>query len=172
MWFSLALEVYCALESLRKLLTLPMPAWSQSPHLLWSLPSLCSLPHPSSLHLVTGASFCSWNTQWSLLPQDLCIFWLPLPEFFPSWIVYLDPSGSSKRFHHTLVIFPSPKILHEDNLLYALLGLSWDSLVAQSVQISRSFVSDSLWPHGLQHARSPCPSPTPGVYSSTCPLSW
>ena len=33
-------------------------------------------------------------------------------------------------------------------------------------------MSDSLWPHGLQHARPPCPSPTPGVYSNSCPLSW
>ena len=29
----------------------------------------------------------------------------------------------------------------------------------------------TLWPHGLQHARPPCPSPTPGVYSNSCPLS-
>ena len=40
-----------------------------------------------------------------------------------------------------------------------------------SVQFSRSVMSDSLWPHGLQHARPPCPSPTPGVYSNSCPLS-
>ena len=32
-------------------------------------------------------------------------------------------------------------------------------------------MSDSLWPHGLQHARPPCPSPSPGVYSDSCPLS-
>ena len=32
-------------------------------------------------------------------------------------------------------------------------------------------MSDSLRPHGLQHARPPCPSPTPGVYSDSCPLS-
>ena len=32
-------------------------------------------------------------------------------------------------------------------------------------------MSDSLWPHGLQHTRPPCPSPTPGVYSSSWPLS-
>ena len=32
-------------------------------------------------------------------------------------------------------------------------------------------MSDSLWPHGLQHARPPCPSPTPGAYSNSCPLS-
>ena len=30
----------------------------------------------------------------------------------------------------------------------------------------------TLWSHGLQHARPPCPSPTPGVYSKSCPLSW
>ena len=35
-----------------------------------------------------------------------------------------------------------------------------------------SVVSDSLWPHGLQHTRLPCSSPTPGVYSNSCPLSW
>ena len=39
------------------------------------------------------------------------------------------------------------------------------------VQISRSIMSDSLQPHGLQHAKPPCPSPTPGVYSNSCPLS-
>ena len=32
-------------------------------------------------------------------------------------------------------------------------------------------MSDSLQPHGLQHARPPCPSPTPGVYPNSCPLS-
>ena len=40
-----------------------------------------------------------------------------------------------------------------------------------SVQFSCSVMSDSLRPHGLQHLRPPCPSPTPGVYSYSCPLS-
>ena len=39
-----------------------------------------------------------------------------------------------------------------------------------SVQFSCSVVSNFLWPHGLQHARPSCPSPTPGVYSDFCPL--
>ena len=43
--------------------------------------------------------------------------------------------------------------------------------ITTQVQFRRSAVSDSLWPHGLQHARPPCPSPTPGVYSNSCPLS-
>ena len=40
-----------------------------------------------------------------------------------------------------------------------------------SVKFSHSLMSNSLWPHGLQHARPPCPSPTPRVYSNSCPLS-
>ena len=40
-----------------------------------------------------------------------------------------------------------------------------------SVQFSRSVVFNSLRPHELKHARPPCPSPTPGVHSNSCPLS-
>ena len=36
---------------------------------------------------------------------------------------------------------------------------------------SRQVLSNCLWPHGLQHARPPCPSPSPGVYPSSCPLN-
>ena len=46
------------------------------------------------------------------------------------------------------------------------------TLVAFSVQFSRSVMSDSLQPHGLKHIRPPCPSPTPRGYSHSCPLSW
>ena len=55
---------------------------------------------------------------------------------------------------------------------------TWDSLPLllmglriSSVQFSCSVMSNSSWPHGMQHARPPCPSPTPGVYSNSCPLS-
>ena len=50
--------------------------------------------------------------------------------------------------------------------------LSPYNIFGPSVQISCSVMSDSLWLHGLQHARPPCPSPTPGVYSNSFPLSW
>ena len=40
-----------------------------------------------------------------------------------------------------------------------------------SVQFSRSVMSNSLWPHELQHTRPPCPSPTARVYPNPCPLS-
>ena len=39
-----------------------------------------------------------------------------------------------------------------------------------TVQFRRTVVSDSLWPHELQYARPPCPSPTPGVHPNPCPL--
>ena len=41
----------------------------------------------------------------------------------------------------------------------------------RAVQFSHSVTSNSLRSYGLQHARPPCPSPTPGVYSNSCPLS-
>ena len=40
-----------------------------------------------------------------------------------------------------------------------------------TVQFSHSVVSDFLWPHELQHTRPPCPSPAPGVHSTSCPSS-
>ena len=55
-------------------------------------------------------------------------------------------------------------------LHYVLCG-RWVSVQFSSVQFTRSVVPDSLRPHELQHARPPCPSPTPGVYSNSCPLS-
>ena len=44
-------------------------------------------------------------------------------------------------------------------------------LIYSSVQSSRSVVSDSLRPHESQHTRPPCPSPSPGVHSNSCPSS-
>ena len=48
---------------------------------------------------------------------------------------------------------------------------SSEFLCSCSVQFSCSVVSDSLRPHESQHARPPCPSPTPGVYPNSCPSS-
>ena len=45
------------------------------------------------------------------------------------------------------------------------------SLSISSVQFSHSAVSDSLRPHKPQHSRPPCPSPTPGVHTNSCPSS-
>ena len=50
-------------------------------------------------------------------------------------------------------------------------GRFYTILATTSVLFSHSVMSDSLWPHGLQHAKLPCPSPTPRAYSNSCPLS-
>ena len=68
-------------------------------------------------------------------------------------------------FHQPLLVCllfsPTPNAL---NLVYMV-----SSLV---LWFSYSVMSDSLWPHGLQHARLPFPSPSPGVCSNSCSLSW
>ena len=64
------------------------------------------------------------------------------------WVVILSP-GLADSLH--LSHQGSPKIL--------------------SVQFSHPVVSNCLLPHGVQHIRAPCPSPTPRVYSNSCPLS-
>ena len=48
--------------------------------------------------------------------------------------------------------------------------MSW--VILSWVQFSHSVMSDPLIPHGLQHARPPCPSPTPAACSNSCPSSW
>ena len=63
--------------------------------------------------------------------------------------------GASWAFIHSMPIAPS----------------SCDNPKCLSVQFSRSVVSDSLQPHESQHARPPCPSPTPGVHSNSRPSS-
>ena len=73
--------------------------------------------------------------------------------------------------------FPPPGIFptQESNpCLLSLLHWQEDSLQLSHllVQFSCSVVSDSLRPHGLQHARPPCPSPTPRVCWDSCPSSW
>ena len=55
--------------------------------------------------------------------------------------------------------------------LFALTTLASSLLLKCTVQFSRSVVSDSLGPHGLQQVRPPCPSPVPRVYSNSRPLS-
>ena len=58
-------------------------------------------------------------------------------------------------------------VLLYDKLKYTIQGYH----ILHSVQVSCSAVSNSLQPSKLQHARPSCPSPTHGVYSSSCPLS-
>ena len=78
----------------------------------------------------------------------------------PNFDASLPPSLSLFHFYH--LECPSPPLCAEK--FYIAIKFS-------SVQFSRSVLSDSLRPHELQHARPPCPPPTPGVHSNSRPLS-
>ena len=76
------------------------------------------------------------------------------------------PSFSNKAlFSFSL----NPRCLPRNWSLQFLMMLPWFRC---PVQFSSSVVCDSLPPHGLQHPRLPCLSPTPKVYSNSCSLSW
>ena len=53
----------------------------------------------------------------------------------------------------------------------SIVNIQLNNLLSTPVQFSCLVVSDSLRPHGVWHTRPPCPSPTPRVYSNSCPLS-
>ena len=70
-----------------------------------------------------------------------------------------------------LHLVPSWFTLSGRSTLLSKLKLNTWIMSGNTVHLSWSVMSNSLWPHGLQHARPPCPSPTPRVYSNSCPLS-
>ena len=69
-----------------------------------------------------------------------------------------------KEHHHYLICSPA----HRKNILEKYNT----EMYRRSVQFSHSVISVSLRPHESKHARPPCLSPTPGVYSNSCPSNW
>ena len=94
----------------------------------------------------------------------LCPPLLLLPSIFPSIRVFSNESVLHIRW---------PKYwnvtLTTGKTRFKILT-SWSKF--NSAQFGHSVVSDSLWPHELQHTRLSCASPIPGVYSNSGPLSW
>ena len=82
------------------------------------------------------------------------------PRFESMWMTGGRTGGSSPLPHKCPCYQISQTILQP---LLPLLLLQFSSV--------QSFSCVQLWPHGLQHARPPCPSSTPGVHSNSCPLS-
>ena len=82
-------------------------------------------------------------------------------EWESGWVVLQESDTTQQLNHH----YHLSKEYHQHHIVRRM-GQN-----IYSVQFSCTVVSDSLQPHGLQHARLPCPSPAPGVYSNSCPLS-
>ena len=89
---------------------------------------------------------------------------------------YLMEGGLLKKH---LTITPAGKITYSWKKLYVpdevIIAASMFSLTVHFSSFHFSSVTQScptLQPHRLQHIRPPCPSPTPRVYSNSCPLSW
>ena len=118
----------------------------QRPLFLHPLGYLLSSPYPSLCNICYHSNILSsWISSFPSFPTEL---WLCSLLFVFSLVLTISFLGG--------LLFFSP-----------LSNASFES----SVQFSWSVMSDSLPPHGLQHARPPCPSPTPGACSNSCPSS-
>ena len=109
-----------------------------------------------------------WRCSRSIVCDSLRSYWLYVAARF------LRPWDFSRQEYWSVLPFPSPGDLPHPGMELtppALRAGSLRSVQFSSVHFSRSVVSDSLWPHELQHARPPCPSPTTGVHANSCPSS-
>ena len=142
----------------------------------WILPPAVDSFSPSGAQPKLYHRLCFFV--WSMA-QLLSHVWL----FATPWIVAHQAALStecSKQDYWSGVPFLTPGLfLTQGSNPHLLHRLHWLPLSYlgnptgsfSSVQFSHSVMSDSLWPHGLQHIRSPCPSPTPRVYSNSYSLS-
>ena len=133
---------------LRVFLQLPFVRWRNSP----SSPSLLSVVVMKR----------SWVCQMLLLCvlKGSCFFLLYWFDISLCWSSDLNDLCSCDKSH--------PVLMYHSCTLPD--SVCW-GLFRVSVQFSRSVVSESLRPHGLQHTRPPCPSLTPGACSNSCPSS-
>ena len=109
----------------------------------------------------------SWLGWWSSIPRLICdrhiIFWNSYSRFHQEWVLLrAEPTRL-----HSLNELPWKNLLQMN---CCIICCAYRSLSVS--QFSRSVMSESLQPHGLQHARLPCPSPTPGACSNSCQSSW
>ena len=82
------------------------------------------------------------------------------------------PGSESQVNWDILTSYPEEfPVKKKEHLMRSHTDLGYIPSLNGSVQSSHSVVSDSSRPHGLQHARPPCPSPTPGAYSDSRPWS-
>ena len=119
------------------------------------------------IHQFSSVQFSRSVMSDSLQPHELQHARPPCPSLTPG--VHSDSHPSSQWCQPAI---SSSVIPFSSCLQYSLSLCVLSSVQFSSVQFSHSVVSDSLWPHELQHARPPCPSLTPGVHSDSRPSSW
>ena len=131
----------------------------------------CS-PPGSSVHGISQARILEWATiSFSRASNQHLMHWqsnsLPLSHTWEAQKLYYKTAFTKQCL--------GSDICEMNELSLSVYGLGFNYLqilLAQSsVQFSHSVLSNSLRPHGLQHARLPCPSPTPEAYSNSCPSS-
>ena len=113
----------------------------------------------------------SWTTKRERVKLEH--FLTPYTKISSKWITDLNVRPETIRsleenmgrtlydINHSKILYDPPPRLMEIKIK-----------INSSVQFSCSVMSNFLQPPGLQHTQLPCPSPTPGVHSNTCPLSW
>ena len=108
------------------------------------------------------------------MAEERCIFtkalWIVHLKWMNFMVCELNLCKSAKKSKIAMNSFACLSI-HIYNVTHVSCENCWVKHTCSSVQLSHSVVSDSLRPHGPQHTRLPCPSPTPGVYSNSCLLS-
>ena len=135
--------------------------------------TLCD-PMDYTVHGIHQARILEWVTfpfsRGIFLTQGLDLGIEPVSPTLQVDSLPAEPQGKPKGTFNRGTIHRTPDWVCQFVLIRTLLSLVSVSLFS-SVQFSRSLLSNSLRPHELQHARPPCPSPTPGVHSNSRPSS-
>ena len=148
-------------------------------------PRDCSLPGPS-VHGIFQARILEWVAVYfsrgSFQPRDWT--WISCVSCVGRQVLYqLSHQGSLFSLIRQCLLLGETSLLVTSIhwfyffyvwymiLLLLCVVLTTNTYFKLSVKFSHSVVSDSLWPHGLQHARLPCPSPTSKACSNSCPSS-
>ena len=157
----LKVDIYSLLRSLPPLLPSHPFRLSQSTELS-SQGHTAAFHEPPILHMTV---YMSVLLSLYICMQRLCIYVSsPHPLLSPAFSTSLFSMSSS-------LFLPCTQVYQYHFSRFSLSLSLYIYIYIYSVQFSRSVVSDSLRSHGLQHARPPCPSPTPSVYSNSCPLN-
>ena len=144
---------------------MPIESVMPSNHLILSHPLLLLPPIPPSIRVFSNESVLCirwpryWSCSFSISPSNE---YSGLISFRMDWLDFLAVQGT----HKSLIWHHSSKA----SILWCSASL-WSTSHIHTVQFSRSVVSNSLRPRESQHARPPCPSPSPGVHSDSRPSS-